>query len=172
MAAADIACVLLRFDPGLSDEDALAAARRLGPPVQKAGVAFLVANRVDVAAEAGADGMHLEDVTEYDASRRRLGKDASIGVSCADPDDAMNAAEAGADYVAFGGFDDAALAEAATELLAWWTPVMTVPCVATSAADATAAKRLASLGADFVAVSMVEPVSARLLEIAAALRGV
>jgi len=171
LAAADIACVLLRFDPALSDRDALAAARRLGPPVQKAGAAFLVANRVEIAAEAGADGVHLDDAAEFDAARRRLGKDASIGVGSADPDDAMTVAEAGADYVAFGRFDDPAPVEPAIELLAWWAPVMTVPCVIAGAVDAASAKRLANLGADFVAVSLAGPDGARLPEIATALGG-
>jgi thiamine-phosphate pyrophosphorylase len=128
-----------------------------------------VANRVAVAAEAGADGVHLDDVAEYDAARQRLGKDASIGVSTLDPDDAMTAAEAGADYVSFGGFDDPAPAEPAIELLTWWAPVMTVPCIITGAVETAAAKRLAGLGADFVAVSLAGPGGARLLEVADAL---
>lgn len=139
--------------------------------MQKAGAAFLVANRVDVAAAAGADGVHLDDAGAYATARERLGKDASIGVSAADPDDAMTAAEAGADYVTFGGFDDPAPAEPAIELLTWWAPVMTVPCVVTGAADAASAKRLAGLGADFVAISVAGPGGVRLPEIAGALGG-
>ena len=69
-------------------------------------VAFLINDHAELAAELGADGVHVgADDTPYDEARRLVGDDAIVGVSCyASRHDAMIAAEAGADYVAFGAF--------------------------------------------------------------------
>jgi thiamine-phosphate pyrophosphorylase len=64
----------------------------------------------------------------------------------------MTAAEAGADYVAFGGFDDAAPAAPTLELTAWWAALMTVPCVAAGCGGPDDAALLRDAGADFIAV--------------------
>jgi thiamine-phosphate pyrophosphorylase len=69
----------------------------------------------------------------------------------------MEAAEAGADYVAFGAFFPTTTKDPKTaadsELLSWWQEIMEVPCVAIGGITVENAKGLADAGADFVAVS-------------------
>jgi thiamine monophosphate synthase len=70
----------------------------------------------------------------------------------------MEAAEAGADYVAFGAFYPSATKEPPTvadpgEILAWWSEIMTVPCVAIGGITVENCAPLIEAGADFIAVS-------------------
>ena len=69
---------------------------------------------------------------------------------------AIEAADAGADYVAFGAFFPTATKEtgahANVELLAWWSDLMTVPCVAIGGITTDNARPLIEAGADFLAV--------------------
>jgi thiamine-phosphate pyrophosphorylase len=122
--------------------------------VQGAGVACLIENDMDACEHAGADGVHLPaDKELYARARALLGESASIGVGCGlDRHQAMQLAEAGADYVAFGvesgtidHFDQY------TEILSWWSEIFVVPCVAWNVDDAAHAERLAQTGADFIA---------------------
>src|SRR3546814_13910678 len=69
-------------------------------------VALQFNDRQILAIKFGADGVHVgqEDET-YAEARRILGADRIVGVTChASRHLAMEAAEAGADYVAFGAF--------------------------------------------------------------------
>ena len=87
-----------------------------------------------------------------------MGPDAMIGVTCHDSRElAMDAAEAGADYVAFGAFFPTAT-KATThrpdpEILTIWQETVEIPCVAIGGITAANAGALARAGADFVAVS-------------------
>jgi thiamine-phosphate pyrophosphorylase len=88
---------------------------------------------------------------------RALLRDASLGVTCHDSRHlAMEAAEAGADYVAFGAFFPTATKDAKShaeiEILAWWSSIMEVPCVAIGGIDAGNCAQLVEAGADFLAV--------------------
>jgi thiamine-phosphate pyrophosphorylase len=69
----------------------------------------------------------------------------------------MDAAEAGADYVAFGAFFPTRTKEPKTqalpELLTWWNEMMVVPCVAIGGITVANAPGLVQAGADFLAVS-------------------
>jgi len=152
IAAADIACLLLRYAPGLDDGAIRSAVERLRPLAQGRGMAFLIEDRVDLVPTLGADGVHLSMAVAYDEARRGLGPDVIVGVACGTRDDAITVAEHGADYVAFGDFDDPSPAEATIELTEWWGEIMTVPCVGTGCANARDAARLAAAGADFIAV--------------------
>jgi thiamine-phosphate pyrophosphorylase len=122
-------------------------------------VPVILNDRSDLAAELGCDGVHLGQgdggVAE---ARRRLGPDAMIGVTCHDSRHlAMEAAEAGADYVAFGAFFDTTTKTTThrpdPEILTVWQEVMEVPCVAIGGITVETAGTLAAAGADFVAVS-------------------
>jgi len=147
----DIACVLLRA--GALDDTALGAAiETLRPLAQERKAAFLVEDRVRLAAAHGCDGVHLSDPAAYRAARARLGPGDIVGVACGDSrDDAMTVAEQGADYVAFGCPGPGAAAPPG-ELLNWWQAFVTVPCVALGARAAADCAALAAAGADFVAV--------------------
>lgn len=154
LVSADAACVLLCRDEAPIDES---HAGRMLDLVQSRGVAFLVENDAGLAERLGADGVHIEaDDDAYRKARSLLGESASIGVGCGwNRHDAMRLAEMGADYVAFGpdaksGIDEI---DQYAELIAWWSEIFVVPCVAWNVDSAEDAARLAALGADFVAPS-------------------
>jgi thiamine-phosphate pyrophosphorylase len=122
-------------------------------------VAFIVNDSVALAKRLKADGVHLGqgdgDVSE---ARELLGRDAQIGVTCHNSRHlAMEAAEAGADYVAFGAFyptqTKAVEHIADLDTLQKWSLVTEVPCVAIGGITADNAKPLIDGGADFIAVS-------------------
>src|SRR5581483_1487799 len=105
LAGGDVACVQLRLKE--ADDAAIRrAARILQPIVQGRGVAFVMNDRPDLAAELDCDGVHVgEEDMPYAEARRLLGPDRIVGVTCgASRHRALVAAEAGADYVAFGAF--------------------------------------------------------------------
>jgi thiamine-phosphate pyrophosphorylase len=152
IATADVACLLLRAAPGLADDAIKSAVERLRAPARDRDIAILIEDRVDLVRGMGADGVHLSLPVAYDEARRRLGPDLIVGVACETRDDAITVAEHGADYVAFGDFDDPSVAQATLDLTEWWGEIMTVPCVGTGCAGARDAARLAAAGADFIAI--------------------
>lgn len=156
--AGDVACVQLRLK-GVSDDEIRRACEVLRPLAQDRGVAFLMNDRPDLAAELGCDGVHVgqEDMS-YAAARKIVGPDAIVGITCHDSRHlAMEAGEAGADYVAFGAFYPTLTKEAKTaaelDLLRWWAELFTVPCVAIGGITVENAPPLVEAGADFLAVS-------------------
>lgn len=158
LAGGDVACVQLRLK-GADDAAILTAAERLMPIVQAAGAAFLINDRPDLARIAGADGVHVgQEDAPYAEARRILGKDRIVGVTAHDSRHlAIEAAEAGADYVAFGAFyptaTKVAKSQAEPDLLAWWSGLAETPCVAIGGITVHNAAPLVSAGADFLAVS-------------------
>ena len=102
--AGDVACLQLRLKG--ADDDVRRAGERLLPICRARDVPLLVNDRPDLAAELGADGVHVgADDADYAQARETVGADGTIGVSCYDSRHrAMEAAAAGADYVAFGAF--------------------------------------------------------------------
>jgi thiamine-phosphate pyrophosphorylase len=171
VAAADVACLLLRAAPGLADDAIRSAVARLRAAARDRDIAILIEDRVDLVQAAGVDGVHLNMAVAYDEARRRLGPDLIVGVACGTRDEAIDVAEHGADYVTFGGFDDPSPAAAILELAAWWGEVMTVPCVGAGCTNARDAARLAAAGADFIAVGAAAwpALASTLRDIAAAL---
>jgi len=155
--AGDVAAVQLRLkDAG--DDAIRRACDVLRPVAQQRGVAFLLNDRPDLAAETGCDGAHVgQQDAPYAEARRLLGPDRIVGVTChASRDLAMDAAEAGADYVAFGAFFPTTTKvsghRADLEILAWWAEIMTVPCVAIGGITPENCGPLVAAGADFLAV--------------------
>ena len=122
-------------------------------------VAVILNDRPDLAAQLGCDGVHVgQDDASLAEARRLVGKDRMVGVTCHDSLHlAMEAAEGGADYVAFGAFFPTTTKEAPTradpELLTGWQADMVVPCVAIGGITVETAADLAAAGADFLAVS-------------------
>lgn len=155
--AGDVACVQLRWKD--ADDDALRrAADRLMPVCRARGVAFVVNDRPALAAAVGADGVHVgADDGSVAAARAAVGPDSIVGVSCYDSRDrGIEAAEAGADYVAFGAFFPTSTKRprVRTEpaILRWWQDAVTVPCVAIGGIAPENCGRLVEAGADFLAV--------------------
>ena len=142
-----------------ADEAILAAAARLLPICQAADVAFILNDRADLAKACGADGVHLGQTDGSVAEARALlGRDAQIGVTCHGSRHlAMEAGEAGANYVAFGAFfpTDTKATTHRPELieLSIWQETMETPCVAIGGITVENAAQVAAAGADFVAVS-------------------
>ena len=158
LGAGDVASLQLRLK-GVSDDDIRRAAEVLMPIAQRAGVAFILNDRPDLAAQLRCDGVHVgQEDTPYAEARAIVGKDAVVGVTCHDSRHlAIDAAEAGADYVAFGAFFPTATKEtkshAEIELLQWWGEMMVVPVVAIGGITVDNARPLVEAGADFLAVS-------------------
>lgn len=159
LGAGDVACFQLRLKD-VDDGTIRTAVRRLMPACHAHDVAFILNDRPDLAAALGCDGVHVgQDDTPYAEARRAMGDDRIVGVTCkASRHLAMDAAEAGADYVAFGGFFPSSTkpggtAKAEPEILAWWSETTTVPCVAIAGITAENCSPLVEAGADFLCIA-------------------
>jgi thiamine-phosphate pyrophosphorylase len=138
-------------------------AARLAEPLQRLcadrEVAFIVNDSVSLAKRLGADGVHLgQDDGDPREARTLLGPSVQIGVTCHDSRHlAMEAGEAGADYVAFGSFYPTTTKEvrhrAEPALLSWWATMFELPSVAIGGITPANARPLIDAGADFLAVS-------------------
>jgi thiamine-phosphate pyrophosphorylase len=156
--AGDVAALQIRLKD--APDDVVAAAVDVLTPVAAArDVAVILNDRPDLAARLGCDGAHVgQDDAPYAEARRLMGKDRIVGVTCHDSRHlAMEAAEAGADYVAFGAFFPTATKAPKTradpEILTIWQETMETPCVAIGGITVSTAREIARSGADFVAVS-------------------
>jgi len=135
---------------------------RLAEPLQRicadAGVAFIVNDSMQLAKRIGADGVHLgQQDGDVRAARALLGPQAQIGKTCHDSRHlAMEAGEAGADYVAFGAFYPTTTKPSDyrpdPSILSWWSTLFEIPCVAIGGITPDNAKPLVKAGADFLAV--------------------
>ncbi|NOT40962.1 MAG: thiamine phosphate synthase [Alphaproteobacteria bacterium] len=158
LGSSDVASLQLRLK-GVSDDEILRVGERLMRIAQAHDVAFIVNDRPDLAKRLGADGVHVgQDDAPYADARALLGPDKVVGVTCHNSRHlAMGAAEAGADYVAFGAFYPTATKEAKTraepEILTWWQDIMEAPCVAIGGITVVNALPLVEAGADFLAVA-------------------
>ncbi|OHC76527.1 MAG: thiamine-phosphate diphosphorylase [Rhodospirillales bacterium RIFCSPLOWO2_12_FULL_58_28] len=158
LAGGDVAAVQLRLKD--ADDDAVRrAANILRPLVQKRGVAFILNDRPDLAAELACDGVHIgQEDASYNEARLAVGRNAIVGVTCHDSRHlAMEAAEKGADYVAFGAFFTTDTKQPKTrvtpEILEIWSETTTVPAVAVGGIAVDNCAPLIKAGADFLAVS-------------------
>ncbi len=105
MDAGDVAAVQIRLKD--QPEAIIAAAvDALSPIIQARGAAVILNDDPVLAAKLKCDGVHIgQDDMPLAQARKVMGPDAMIGVTCHDSRHlAMEAAEAGADYVAFGAF--------------------------------------------------------------------
>lgn len=158
LSGGDVACVQLRLKD-VADADILRIGAALKPIVQAAGAAFILNDRPDLAANLDADGVHVgQGDASYAQARATLGQDRIVGVTCHNSRHlAMEAAEAGADYVAFGAFFPTGTKEpshwAEPEILEIWSEIAETPCVAIGGIKIDNAEALARAGADFLAVS-------------------
>lgn len=147
---------------GIADQHELA---RLAEPLQAIcaahEVAFIVNDSVPLAKRLKTDGVHLgQSDGSPEEAREALGRDAQIGVTChASKHLAMEAGEAGADYVAFGAFypsttkDKGDAERPEPEVLQWWSTLFEIPCVAIGGITPENCQPLIEAGADFLAVS-------------------
>ena len=137
-------------------------AARLAAPLQAIcaahDVAFIVNDSIALAKRLGADGVHLgQGDGDPREARAQLGPAAQIGVTCHDSRHlAMEAGEAGVDYVAFGAFYETQTKPSEyrpePDILTWWNSIFELPCVAIGGITPANARPLVEAGADFVAV--------------------
>ncbi len=153
----DVAALQIRLK-GAPDDAILRASEAILRVAQPRGVAVLMNDRMDLAKRTGCDGVHLgQQDGDPVAARKLLGGEATIGVTChASRHLAMEAGEAGADYVAFGAFFPTSTKEvvhkAEPDLLSWWSEMFELPCVAIGGITAANCAPLVRAGADFLAV--------------------
>jgi thiamine-phosphate pyrophosphorylase len=158
LAAGDVAALQIRLKDAPADHSR-AVTRALAPIAHKYDVAVLMNDHVELARELRLDGVHIgQGDMPYREARRILGASAMIGVTCHNSRHlAMEAAEAGADYVAFGAFYPTTTKtveyRAELETLSIWQETMETPCVAIGGITAANAGEIARAGADFIAVS-------------------
>lgn len=156
--AAPVAAFQFRVK-GLDEHAATALAEPLQRICGDREVAFIVNDSISLAKRIGADGVHLgQSDGDLRDARQQLGREAQIGVTChASRHLAMEAGEAGADYVAFGAFfpttTKAVEHHAEPEILTWWQSLFEIPCVAIGGITSENAAGLVRAGADFIAVS-------------------
>ncbi len=145
-----------------SDGEILEAAREILPLCRAHDIAFILNDRADLALSCSADGVHLgQDDMKISKARDILGAQKVIGVSChASKDMAIDAAEEGADYVAFGAFYPTTSKPQekvekwgvpTPDILSWWSENTTVPCVAIGGITPANCAPLIAAGADFIA---------------------
>ena len=158
LAGGDVASLQLRLKE-VDDGAVRHAARVLQPIAQQRGVAFIMNDRPDLAAELDCDGVHVgEEDAPYGEARRLLGPERIVGVTCGDSRHrAVVAAEAGANYVAFGAFFPSmtkagAKFRATPEVLRDWSETTIVPCCAIGGITQENCTPLVESGADFLAV--------------------
>ena len=158
LAAGDVAALQVRIkdQPDSAIETLTETVR---PLAQARGVAVIMNDRPDLAARLGCDGVHVgQEDASYAEARAAVGPERIVGVTCHDSRHlAMEAAEAGADYVAFGAMFPTSTKDAKThaelELLTTWQADMHAPCVAIGGITVENVRQVVAAGADFVAVS-------------------
>ncbi|MGE3713834.1 MAG: thiamine phosphate synthase [Alphaproteobacteria bacterium] len=161
MSGGDVATFQLRLKDA-DDTPIRKAAAELIMLCEDHGVAFILNDRPDLAAEMGADGVHLGvgDMPIGEA-RAIVGDEMIIGASAhASRHLALEAGEAGADYVAFGAFYPTQSKPKekvekwgipTPEILTWWQAYLVLPCVAIGGITPANCAPLITAGADFIA---------------------
>ncbi len=155
LEAGDVAAVLIA---GIEEEHEMAAAAEaLVPVIQSHGAAALLENHVRVAARTGADGVHvsgglgdLKNAVERLKPRMIVGAGAVMNRHAA-----MQAGEAGADYVFFGRPHGDIRPQAHhknLDLAAWWSEIVEVPAVVMAGSAVESVADAAATGADFIAL--------------------
>jgi thiamine-phosphate pyrophosphorylase len=156
--AGDVAALQIRLKDA-PDAEIERVTRAVLPIAQAHEVAVIMNDRPDLAAKLGCDGVHVgQDDLSCAEARRIVGKTAMVGVTCHDSRHlAMEAAEAGADYVAFGAMFETSTKDAPTrcelETLTIWQETMQIPCVAIGGITPENCGPVVQAGADFIAVS-------------------
>jgi thiamine-phosphate pyrophosphorylase len=133
-------------------------ARVLAELCRARGALLIINDDAQLAADSGADGVHLgRDDGDPAAARRRLGAGAIIGVSCYDQwPRALQAVEQGADYIAFGRFFPSRTkpqaVQASLDLIRRAKQQLALPVAAIGGITAHNGAQLVAAGADMLAV--------------------
>ena len=158
LEAATVAAVLIRPKPG--DQLGAGEVKPLVDLAQDQGAAAILFEDIDLVKVLRADGVHVPaglNVREHvEAARAVLGADASVGVDAGTSrHQAMEAGEAGAEYVAFGVVADTDEGRAERDaLVAWWADIFEIPCVALDLRTSDEVAAASRMGADFAGLSL------------------
>jgi thiamine-phosphate pyrophosphorylase len=158
LEAGDVGALQLRLKD-VGETVIEAAVRALRPVIGARDIPLILNDRPDLAARFDCDGVHIgQDDGTFANARRTVGPNRIVGVTCHDSRHlAMEATEAGADYVAFGAFFPTTTKEVTTradpEILEIWQEIMVTPCVAIGGITPENCRPLVTAGADFIAAS-------------------
>lgn len=158
IASNTVAVFQLRLK-NIENREIIHIGKEIVPMLQKAGIAVIINDNPNIARDLHADGVHLgQEDGNINEARKILGKDAIIGRTCHNSRHlAMEAADNGADYVAFGAFYPSTTKDvkfhAEPEILTWWQDLMEIPCVAIGGINIENSLPIINAGADFIAVS-------------------
>lgn len=140
----DVAAFQLHL-PGASDAEIARTADTVRPLCQQRDIALFLGDRADLAVKLDCDGVQV-GAEAYADARHLVGPERQVGVfSPSSRHLAMEAADAGADYVAFDAND--------VDLIEWWSGLFEIPCVAIGGVTLANARSLIAAGADFLAVA-------------------
>lgn len=140
------------------DDDIRRAAEALLAVCHDRNIPLIMNDRPDLAKDTGCDGVHIGQTDgDFSTARRAVGPDGIVGVTCHDSRHlAVEAGEAGADYVAFGAFFPSSSKDAKfradPEILEWCASVTDLPCVAIGGITQENCRPLVEAGADYLAV--------------------
>ncbi len=154
LAGGDVASLLIAPE-NVSEMALQRVAEVLTPIAQKAGVAVLVRDDTRAAGRAKADGIHIETgIAEIRTAVSSFHPQRIVGAgNILTRHDAMEAAEAGADYIFFGLIDRPEEPEAhpkSLDFADWWVPLFEPPCVVLAGSTLASVDEVAETGADFV----------------------
>lgn len=95
---------IVQYRDKVSDTaELILVAKELHKVTRAANVLLLINDRVDVAIAVGCEGVHIgQDDIDLTTARRLLGKDAIIGVTAQNVQEALEAARGGANYLGIG----------------------------------------------------------------------
>lgn len=155
--AGDVAALQLRLKD-TPEAELRQVIERLRPIAQSRDVAFILNDNPALAVQTKCDGAHVGQTDMPAKQARKILGDLTLGVTCHNSRHmAMEAGEAGADYVAFGAFFPSTTKEppemAEIETLRLWAQTMEIPCVAIGGINAENCAPLVTAGAEFLAVS-------------------
>lgn len=144
-----VAAILFTGEPAPEHQGVLA---QLCRAVQSEDVATIIQGTPSLLAEVEADGLHLEDGPKaIKSARKAMGEGFILGSGdLRTRHDAMEAGEAGADYVAFGALGTP-IQGAELSVISWWQLMMELPAVAFIGKEIELARHAAEAGADFLA---------------------
>ena len=156
LAGGDVASLLITAE-GVGEMVLQRMAEILAPIAQKSGVAVLVRDDMRASSRAKADGVHIETGTaDLLAAVKAFHPQKIVGAgNIQTRHQAMEVAEAGADYVLFGLIDrpeEPGAHPKTLDLVEWWMPLFEPPCVALAGSDLASVTAIAEAGADFVAL--------------------
>lgn len=151
-------CIIQYRDKSEDSEKRLKQAKSIRQLCNQYQALFIVNDDIELAIATYADGVHLgKDDLDLKTARKQLGTDKIIGITCYNQlQNAIEAEQAGADYVAFGAFFNSSVkpdaVNAPLSLIKQAKEQLQVPVCCIGGITANNAEQLIETGADMVAV--------------------